>query len=159
MVVGVGGALPEGDGRVIVGLPNGTSSDVAVLLKNPVLRKLSVSWRPNSAPASNVWRTAPVDSAYDHVRLVEDVRAAASRCCRRSARPGCRSARDRARHEVLIEAIVAADERAVADRHAAEPDARPQPTPRLTVGVDVAVVGIAVEVESVHVDRPALGMT
>ena len=50
-------------GVAIVGVANGTSIEVAVLLKNPVLRKLSVSCRPSSAPASSVWRTAPVETA------------------------------------------------------------------------------------------------
>ena len=33
---------------------------MSVLLKYPVLRKLSVNWRPISVPPSSVWRMRPV---------------------------------------------------------------------------------------------------
>src|SRR5215208_6582581 len=49
-------------GVVTVGSDNGARTDVAVLLKKPLRRKLSVSCLPTSAPARKVWRTVPVDA-------------------------------------------------------------------------------------------------
>ncbi len=48
----------------ITGAESGARIDVAELLKNPVLRKLSVVWRPTSAPASSVWPMPPVHAVY-----------------------------------------------------------------------------------------------
>ena len=50
-------------GMAIVGVANGTEIEVAELLKNPVLRKLFDTCRPNSAPAKRVCRSLPVVAA------------------------------------------------------------------------------------------------
>ena len=52
---------------------NGTI-DVAVLLKNPVLRKLSVSCPPEFRAGKQRVLTRPVKTVYVEVGLVEDVR-------------------------------------------------------------------------------------
>ena len=46
------------------GFASGMAMDVDVLLKKPVFRKLSVSWLPNSTPASSVCVIRPVITGY-----------------------------------------------------------------------------------------------
>jgi hypothetical protein len=48
----------------MVGFATGVEIDVAVLSKYPVFRRLSVAWRPASAPTSSVCRTDPVRTLY-----------------------------------------------------------------------------------------------
>ena len=97
----------------------------------------------------------PVETTEGDVGLVEDVGAVGGVVV-----GGQRDLRligvDGAGHEVLIEAVVVADERAVAERQPRRRGARSGRDAELTVGLHVAQVGIAVERRGIDVGRPAL---
>ena len=109
VVVGVGGVLAELTGTEIVGSDSGALNVVtcADVVKKPVLRKLSVTCRPSSTPASSVCVTAPVCSENDQVGLVEQVLRAGRVVVGRD-RHGRDRRVDRAREHVLVELVVVA---------------------------------------------------
>ena len=112
VVVGVGGALAErhrrGDGR----RRERHQQRRGGVVEEPGIAKVVGQLPPELGAGQQRVTDRSGRRHVGRVRLVEEVPSVRSRCCRPTATPARPSARHGSRHEVLVEAIVVAEQRA-----------------------------------------------